>query len=188
MSGRLCSITLSVWILKSRRIYLSLSWTDCGLRVYHLSLHCKWYFLHSNQHKQAPTLFLNLVITLSILTFTQAWTGTHSLQSGVSLDLSIYLMTLTGRAFPWAAHKRVSVSCLSFPRFMHSHLLSSSVLSVSLKNWLWIAFFYDLIRRCFLISCLFWTFINFLCFSSVFVLIKCFSFLLRLYSAKFSLL
>ena len=34
MSGRLCSITLFVWTLKSHRIlYSSFSWTDCGVCV-----------------------------------------------------------------------------------------------------------------------------------------------------------
>ena len=52
----LVTCTLWLWILKSQRILYSLfSWTDCGVRVCvcvctcHLSLHCKWCFLHSNQ-------------------------------------------------------------------------------------------------------------------------------------------
>ena len=37
MPGRLCSITISVWTLKSQRIlYSSFSWTDCGVCV------CVW--------------------------------------------------------------------------------------------------------------------------------------------------
>ena len=108
--------------------------------------------------------------------------------SGVSLVSSIeYLMVLTRRDCSWATQKRLSVTRLSSLCFSHSHLFLSSVLSISLKNWPWRAFSFHLIRRCFLLSCLFWTFINFLSFSSVVTAMTSFSLLLRTYSAKFSL-
>ena len=112
----------------------------------------------------------------------------QSLHSGVSLVLLIeYLMALTCRACSWAAHKVLSVSRLSFPRFSHSHLFLSLVFSFSLKNWLWRAFSFHLIRRCFLLFCLFWTFINFLSFISAITTMIGLSLLLKAYSAKFSL-
>ena len=63
MSGNLHSMTLSAWILKSQRILQSsFPWTDsgvcvcvcvclfvCVVCVHHLSLQCKWCFLHSNE-------------------------------------------------------------------------------------------------------------------------------------------
>ena len=72
--------------------------------------------------------------------------------SGLSLVISIeYLITITCRACFWAAHKWLSISRLVSPRFNHSHLFLSSVLSASLKNWLWRAFsfysFYGYIRK-----------------------------------------
>ena len=76
-------------------------------------------------------------------------------------------MALTRRACSWATHKRLSVSRLSSPRFSHSLLFLSSVFSVSLKNWPSRAFSFHSIRRCFILSCLFWTFINILSFRSV---------------------
>ena len=121
-------------------------------------------------------------MAFSKLTFSQNWT------SGVPLVLSIeYLMALTRKASSWAAHKRLSFSRLSSPRFSHAHLFLSSVLSVSLKSWPWRVFLFHSIRRCFVPSYLFWTFINFLSFSSVVAAMIRFSLLLQAYSAKSSL-
>ena len=149
--------------------------------------------------KQPVDIGPNLGMAFSILTFSQNWTCTNdvcytfclfikSLHSGVLLVLSIeYLIALTCRASSWAACKRLSVSHLSSPHFIHSHLFLSSVLSVSLKNWMWRAFSFHSIRCCFLLSCLFWTFVNFSSFSSVVAAMISFSLQLKAYSAKFSL-
>ena len=46
ISGRLFSITLSVWIRKSHKVlHPSLSSTKSGTCSYHLSLHSRWNFL-----------------------------------------------------------------------------------------------------------------------------------------------
>ena len=171
MSGLLSSITLSVWILKSQTIlfviFLDWLWCVCVcvrvcvwvcvcvcVCVYHLSLHCMWYFWNSNQCTKVPTLScrflywflakiehsLTMCVILSVFSL-------QSLHSGVSLVLSLeYLMALTRRPCFWAAHKRLSVLCLSSPRFSHFHLFPSSMLSVSLKNWSSRAFSFNSIR------------------------------------------
>ena len=159
--------------------------------VYHLLLHRKWYFLHSNQCTNIPTLSLRFLywllakieFALTMCVILSVF-SLQSLDSGVSLALSIeYLMALTRRASSWAAHKKLSVSRLSSPRFSHAHLFLSSVLSLSPKNWPWRAFSFHLVRRCFLLSCLFLTYINFLSFSSVAAVMTSFSLHLRAYSA-----
>ena len=91
-------------------------------------------------------------------------------------------MALIHRACSWAAHKRISVWRLSFLLFSHSHLFSSSVLAVSLKNWSWRAFSFHSVKPYFLLSCQFWTFINYLSFSSVVAGMISYSLLLRPYS------
>ena len=158
--------------------------------VYHLLLHRKWYFLHSNQCTKIPTLswrFLNWLLAKIEFALTMCVIlcvfSLQSLHSGVSLVLSIeYLMALTRRA-----HKKLSVSRLSSLRFSHDHLFLSSVLSVSPKKWPWEAFSFHLVRQCFLLSGLFLTYINFLSFSYVAAMMTSFSLFLRVYSAKFSI-
>ena len=139
-------------------IFLKWLWFVCVALVTAL-----WYFIQSNQWTLVPTLAwhflywllakiehaLTMCVILSVFSL-------QSLHSGVLLVLSIkYLITLTCRACSWAACKRLSVSRLSCPHFIHSHLFLSSVLSVSLKNRTWRAFSFHSIRRCFLLSCLF---------------------------------
>ena len=105
----------------------------------------------------------------------------QSLHSGVSLALSIeYLIALTCRSCSWAAHKRLSASRLISPRFSHYYLFPSSLISLSLKNWPWRASSCHSVRLCFLLSCLFWTFLNFLSFRSVVAAMISFSLLLSL--------
>ena len=128
--------------------------------VYHLSLHCMWYFWNSNQCTKVPTLScrflywflakiehsLTMCVILSVFSL-------QSLHSGVSLVLSLeYLMALTRRPCFWAAHKRLSVLCLSSPRFFHHQCFL--FLSRTDRQGLSLLIRSDL-------SCLFWTFINF---------------------------
>ena len=132
----------------------------------------------------------SLVMAFSVLTFSRNWARNHNVcqHSGVSLVLSIeYLMALTHRACSWSIHKMLSVSYLISPFFSHSHLFPSSVLSVSLENWPWTVVSFHSIRRCFSLSCLFYTFVNFIGFSFVVAAMISFSLHLRAYSAKFLL-
>ena len=111
--------------------------------------------------------------------------SSQSLHNGVSLILSIeHLMALTRRACSWAANKRLSVSCVIFPLFCYSELHPSSVLSVSLMNCTWRASSFHSTRRWFLIFCLFWTFINFLSFSSIFASLTRLALLQRAYIGR----
>ena len=155
-----CNSVINTWYLSFFFCYLMC--VCVCLCVYHLSLHCKWCFLHSNQCTSVPTLSwrflywllgkiehaLTMCVKLCLFITESSW-STACLINWV-FD-GIYSQSLF---LSW--HKRLSVSRLSSPRFSHCHLFPSSVLLVSIKNWPWRAFSFHSIRYCFFPSCLFY--------------------------------
>ena len=156
ISGRLCSITLSVWLGKSHKIlHPSFSSTESGTCSYHFSLHSRWNFLHSSQWAFFGTLSclflywffarlgqgLMMCVTLSIFLL-------QSLQRGISLVLSMLLFTeLVLIACSCAMQRKLSVSLFSSPFLNHSHFLLSLSHSISLTNCPYNAFCFHSFSR-----------------------------------------
>ena len=143
ISGCLCSTTLSVWIGKSHKIlHLSISSTESGTCLYHLSLHSRWNLLYRSQwvffatlsclfwYWFFPGLGQALMMCVTVSTF-----SLQSRQRGVSLVLSIlYFTELVLIACSCSAQRRLSVSLFSSNFLNHSHFLLSLWHSISLTN------------------------------------------------------
>ena len=171
ISGRLCSITLSVWIEKFHKVLNPpFSSTESGTCSYHLSLHSKRNFLHSSQWFFFATfscffrywLFARLGQVLMMCVILSTFL-LESLQRWVSLVLSIlYFTELVLIACSCATERRLSVSYFSSPFLNHSHLLLSLPHSVSLTD-------------CPCSACCFHSFNRFFFFSFLLTLTMCFS-------------
>ena len=156
ISGRLCSITLSVWIGKSHKILRpSLSSTESGTCSYYLSLHSKWNFLGSSQWISFATLsclfrywFFPRLGQALMMCVTLSTSSLQNLQSGVSLVLSIlYFTELVLIAYSCSILRKLSVSLFNSPFLNHSHFSLSLWHSVSITNCPCSAFSFHFFNR-----------------------------------------
>ena len=145
-SGRLCSITWSVWMLKSQRILTwSVSSTSSGTWLYHFDCILTPYFLHKSQwitsaNLSCLPLYSVWACTLHSLTMwnTVSSAALHILHIGETSDFSIFaFITFIRRDWSCAAVIRPSVSFFSSPLLNHSQFLlltTSSVRFISLES------------------------------------------------------
>ena len=115
---------------------------ESGKCSYHLSLHFRWNFLHSNHWIFFATLsclfrywFFARLGQALMMCVTLSTFSLQSLQRGVSLVLSmLYLTELVIIDLSCATQSRLSVYFFSSPFLNHSHLLLSLWHSVFLTN------------------------------------------------------
>ena len=153
-SGRLCSITWSVWMLKSQRIFAwSVSSTFSGTWSYHFgttSIARTWHRTSYTNPKWITLANLSCLplysvwaCTLHSLTMwnTVSSAALHILHIGETCDLSILaFITFVRRDWSCAAVIKPSVSFFSSPLLNHSQVLLLATSSVHLRNRPWSGF------------------------------------------------
>ena len=157
MSGILCSIILSVWIIKSQRILKdSFSVQGKGLCSYYLSGTLKPFFLQVSQCTVFPIQscrrlysFWRSLERSDIMWVIVSSLALHIQHLGSFLVPSMFvLMLLVFMHWPWPLVISDSVSLFKWPFSNQFHGFMSAIFSVSLMNWPWILLFF---QSCFLL-------------------------------------